>query len=117
MWLVTTRGFFSVVADRDDAGAVLVRARAREDLESLAELVPGLEVEHTPRADYAYRARVPREVWASVVATLGTEIDYGNFKDAVARRQGLERASIYAVVWATLRELQSRVGSEGDLDG
>ena len=32
MWLLTTRGFFSVVAHRNEPDAVLVRARARIDL-------------------------------------------------------------------------------------
>jgi hypothetical protein len=35
MWLVTTQGFYSVVAHRGDPDRVLVRARVREDLEAL----------------------------------------------------------------------------------
>ncbi|MCP9491271.1 MAG: hypothetical protein MSC31_15550 [Solirubrobacteraceae bacterium MAG38_C4-C5] len=33
MWLLTPRGFYSVVANHDDPETVLVRARVREDLE------------------------------------------------------------------------------------
>ena len=35
MWLMTTRGFYSVVEHRDDADRLLVRARTREDIEAL----------------------------------------------------------------------------------
>lgn len=106
MWLITTRGFFSVVAHRDDADSVLVRARVRSDLESLAELVPGIEIEHTPRADYEWRASMPRSEWERVAAALAAEVDYPNFKNAVAELQGKTRASLYAEVWLTLRRLQ-----------
>ena len=34
------------------------------------------------------------------------EIDYGNFKNAVAERQGRERAAIYGDVWVDLRRLE-----------
>jgi hypothetical protein len=36
VWILTPRGFYSVVANRDDPETVLVRARASEDLEQLA---------------------------------------------------------------------------------
>ena len=107
MWLLTTRGFYSVVANRHDPELVLVRTRVRDDLEGLRDLVPELEIEHTPRADYEWRAAVRRPAWTAVVCSLAAGIDYGNFKDAVAHAQGLDRASLYAIVWATLRDLQS----------
>lgn len=106
MWLVTTRGFYSIVEDFHDRDRLLVRARVREDLEALADLVPGLEVEETPDRDYRFRASVTREVWASAAAQLAREIDYPNFKNAVAERQGVDRAHVYGDVWATLLELQ-----------
>jgi hypothetical protein len=34
------------------------------------------------------------------------ELDYSNFKDAVAQRQGLERADIYHDVWSVMWEFQ-----------
>ena len=106
MWLITTRGFYSVVADHYEDGNVLVRARVREDLESLADLIPGLEVEETLARDYRLRASVPRELWQSVAAVLAEEVDYPNFKDAVAERQGSGRAGTYGRVWRTLLDLQ-----------
>ena len=106
MWLVTTRGFFSTVAHRDRADLVLVRARKREDLESLSELIGPVEIAHTPRRDCAFRAEVPRERWSAALVLLAAEIDYPNFKNAVAEHQGPDRAGIYHHEWSELTELQ-----------
>ena len=106
MWLVTTRGFYSVVEDFHDRDRLLVRARVREDLVALADLVPELEGEETPERDYRFRASVPRDVWSAAAAQLVRQIDYPNFKNAVAARQGVDRAHVYGDVWATLLELQ-----------
>ena len=106
MWLVTTRGFYSVVENHDDPEGLLVRARVREDLESLADLIPGLGVEETPERDYRFRAAVTRDAWATAAAELAREIDYPNFKNAVAERQGSSRAHVYSGVWGILLRLQ-----------
>jgi len=82
MWLMTTRGFFSVVQHFDDAEKVLIRARAREDLESLCELAEmtlvdasasGLSADaiiEMEDADYRYRLIADGEAWAEVVSAL-----------------------------------------------
>lgn len=106
MWVTTTRGFFSVVAHRDKPETVLVRARVREDLEALAELAGPLDITDTPDGDYGFRAEAARERWSAALVLLASEIDYGNFKNAVAERQGHERAGVYGRVWSALRELQ-----------
>ena len=106
MWLITTRGFYSAVEDHQQPGCVLVRARERGDLEALADLIPRLQGEETPDRDYRFRASVEREAWAGAVAQLAREIDYPNFKNAVAERQGRERAHVYGEVWAILLGLQ-----------
>ncbi len=106
MWLLTTQGFYSVVADRDDDRHVLVRTRTRADLEALSRQIPDLEIEETPDADYRWRARVFAFEWVAVAAQLAHEVDYPNFKNAVAERQGVRRASLYSSVWDTLRRLQ-----------
>lgn len=108
MWLMTTDGFFSAVADRGDPDAVLVRARVREDAEHLAAAVGGAVIE-TPAADYRFRARLTKADWAGYLADRAREIDYDNFKGAVATRQGAERVSIYAEVWGALLRLQSHL--------
>ena len=107
MWLMTTDGFFSAVEDRDDHEAVFVRARVRGDAEQLAAAVDQTVLE-TPSADYRFRVRMTKADWAGYVADRAGAIDYDNFKNAVADRQGRSRATIYGEVWATLLRLQRR---------
>jgi hypothetical protein len=117
MWLVTTRGFFSVVQHFDDAEKVLIRARALEDLESLCELAEevlddasesGLSADaiiEMEEADYRYRLIADGVAWAEVVRALTAEVTYPNFKNAVTERDP-DRAHIYTEVWATLLQIQ-----------
>ena len=113
MWVMTTCGFFSVVAHRHDPDKVVVRARVRSDLEGLVDPRADYEIEHTPRADYEWRVALLRSEWSRLLAALADGIDYDNFKLAVAKVQGIERASLYARIWLTLRELQTAGGLEG----
>src|SRR4051795_12558108 len=107
VWLFTTIGFFSVVADPDHPDLLKVRARAREDLEALrARHLPDLEVVETDHTDYRYRAFVARDEWVHAAQALAAAIDYPNFKNAVAERQGHERATRYSHVWRTMLGLQ-----------
>ena len=106
MWLFTTQGFYSVVADRDDPERVLVRARAREDIEALRRQIPGIEPFSEPGSDYRWRAFVLRSEWEEAISRLAAEIDYDNFKNAVADRQGYGRSHLYMEVWQALLKLQ-----------
>ncbi len=108
MWLLTPRGFYSVVANRDDPETVLVRARAREDLEALQDVVEGISVTETLHRDYRWRSVVTRTACSVGLVLMAAEIDYGNFKAEVERRQGRERADLYHDVWETLLALQRR---------
>lgn len=105
MWVITTRGFYSVVAHADDPTKVSC-AHAREDLVALSDLVSNVRIVETPSADYRWRANVDRTAWVDAVARIAEEIDYPNFKSAVAERQGWERAEPLNDVWTTLRRLQ-----------
>jgi hypothetical protein len=108
MWLITPVGFFSIVRKPGDlaAGTLTVRARSREDLEALAATLPSLgPIADRGGTDYPYRARVPRDALAEAFAAMLRGIDYPNFKDVVAARQGPERAATYGEVWSTLLAL------------
>lgn len=122
MWLQTKFGFFSVVEHYEDVHTVLIRARSRKDLENLCEVADsvrrdynngeavGIEakaIQFTPNADYHYRIVCPRVSWMEVSLRLMTEIDYGNFKNAVSERDP-ERAHLYHNVWHTLYTIQER---------
>jgi hypothetical protein len=111
MWLVTDRGFYSVVDKGDREGYLCVRGRVREDIEALFELDPlaayADDVIETHDSDYRYRVYVRREDWVRAAADLAARIDYDNFKNHVARQQGRDRASTYSEVWQDLYRLQN----------
>ena len=109
MWLLTNFGFFSVV-QKEGERLLTVRARDRQDLLNLEErYLPGLgEIEESGQGDYRFRARVPREVFAEALREIALDIDYPNFKNSVAARQGKARAGIYGEVWSKLMALQQR---------
>jgi hypothetical protein len=106
MWLFTTQGFYSVVAHRRDADKLIVRGRAREDLEALRDQIPEHRVFSDSNADFRWRAVVTRAEWVAAVAQLADQIDYDNFKSAVGARQGPEREGLYHGIWAALRALR-----------
>lgn len=106
MWLITAQGFYSVVAHRNDPEKLLVRARVREDLETLREQIPDMRIFSDRQADYRWRAIVSRAEWVVALAQLAEEIDYANFKNAVRDSQGADRSRLYARVWEALRGLQ-----------
>lgn len=127
MWLITPDGFYSVVqpSPRDDLfqqhgkqGDLAVRARSGRDLETLrTKWCPELgKTVLTPRnRDYGFRAFVPADDLARAAARITLAIDYGNFKDEVASRQGYERASIYSRIWTALLDIQlGPVGDKGN---
>jgi len=108
MWLITEKGFISVVQKPGDA-MLTVRARVREDLEklldditySLATTLPeGTEIVDTPKADYPFRVQLSRHVLAEVIAWRIRNINYSNFKDTQP-----ERHSVYMDVWVALMGL------------
>jgi hypothetical protein len=84
MWLFTTIGFFSVVAHRDDPGTILIRARVREDLDSLRRHhLPDLEITDAA-GTYAFEALVSRDEWEHAAQQLSRSVDYTD--DAAMQR-------------------------------
>ena len=76
MWLFTKQGFYSVVlaADRDGQppDTLAVRARRRQDLESLRRLAPALgQIVFLRHRDYPFRCFIRREDFNLLLATLG----------------------------------------------
>lgn len=113
MWLFAGIGFYSIVSKPDDKAldTLTVRARRAEDLDALrVQYLPELgSTQFDPRADYAYRAKAPRDrVQAAVAAVVG-DLNYDDFKSHVERTQGTERAIIYNQVWLAMRRLQLRI--------
>ena len=112
MWLITPLGFFSIVEKPSDraAGTLTVRARVREDLEALRDTwLPALgQVHESANTDYRFRAVAARDTVSEAMTKLVASIDYANFKDEVAKRQGRDRESLYHDVWSVLLRLQRR---------
>ena len=104
MWLMTTRGFYSVVEHRDDADRLLVRARCQADIAALANLVSGEPV-RLEDADYAWRVEVTRDEWQAAMQVLVGEITYPNFKSAVGDP---EHRDAYMKVWGVMLALDDR---------
>ncbi len=101
MWIFTKYGFYSAVCARQGKGdygqpvdpeRVMVRARVRGHMESLLakfpEALAGCEIKESQSTDYAYRIFASKTAWSNVLAALGDDLDYDNFKSEVARRQG-----------------------------
>jgi hypothetical protein len=114
MWLFTTEGFYSVVQHRTDSNTLVVRCRKELDATTLRNRLTvdyGYvgEVQTTPTADYGWRLMVPRLMFRTYMASCVNDIDYDNFKDAVAERQGLDRADVYHDVWQMMLEYQTDV--------
>lgn len=119
MWIMTIIGFFSAVENQRDPRreTLLVRARAKQDLENLGAVVRALEPEapegervlfeilSNPTADYPFRVVLSKEVFADVLAHIAEEVDYANFKDAVGH-VSKKHATAYSKVWAALHALE-----------
>lgn len=102
MWVFSVEGFVSIVADRKDPRRMLVRGRSRADVENFSRRL-GIAVTETPEADYPYRLFAPKKRVAKLLAELVSEVDYPNFKDEVAARQGKDREDLYHEVWGVMR--------------
>lgn len=112
MWLITTSGFFSIVAKPGDAddGMLTVRARAAVDLDQLRDqYLPELEpTKAGGGTDYPFRARAPKVAVARAAAAVVNDIDYVNFKSRV-RKDDPDREHVYTGVWTALHRIKERV--------
>lgn len=80
----------------------------RSDLVRLKAYLPEMsEIIESHDSDYRYRAVAPRQAVSQAMAKLAADIDYDNFKNEVAQRQGYTRAAVYGHVWGELYRLQN----------
>lgn len=108
MWVMTSIGFYSVIM-KNGTDYLTVRARVAADLDSLrTQYMPGLSKTISyAGSDYPFRATIAREDYALGLKKLVMDIDYDNFKNEVAKKQGHERADVYADVWVDLLRLET----------
>jgi hypothetical protein len=113
MWIASTSGFLSAGQANDNADNLVVRSRVKADLSPLIEfvtthtmgaIVP--EIITYEHSDYPWRIVAPKTVVSLFVAQQVMDVDYGNFKGAVAAEQGKPRANVYSSVWTALLGLE-----------
>ena len=101
MWLFFSNSMLSIVRKPNQKpGTLTVRARAAGDI---ARVFPGFKVEPTPKADYAYRAVIPRGDIALALTSAVEALDYDNFKDSVTEQ---DRHDAYVGVWDAMWRFQ-----------
>lgn len=106
MWICLSDSFLSIVAHRSKPDHLMVRARRPGDI---TKVFPEYQEEFTPRADYLYRAVIPRGVVSEVLKSEVLMIKYDNFKNSVRDNQ-LHNA--YADFWSIMYDFQSRFKSK-----
>jgi hypothetical protein len=110
MWIFTSDGFVSIVADRDSDDKLLVRGRSPDHIRSL---FPKAKVFTLDLADYRYRALLSRKTVAQVLAKKAAGIRYDNFKSTVTD-PAYHGACMQ--VWSTVNRLQQVEALAADSD-
>ena len=107
MWVCLYDAFLSIVHKDCKPDELLVRARRPGDIE---KIFPNATVTEYDRADYQFRAVVPRADVIVALTTEVTDIEYPNFKDQVSDRP-LHDA--YLDVWTRMSKLQPKAPYSG----
>ena len=100
MWLYLADANLSLSRHRDRPDCLMVRARDRASLESM---FPAAQIEHTPEADYPWRAVLTAVAVADAVAASVRAIPYD---DDVKNRADQGRRDLYRDLWAVTRGYQ-----------
>jgi len=113
MWIFTNVGYISIVENSDNSNEVMLRARARKDLDTFRTLylpTNAPKVKFYQTNDYPYRITIKKEDCALAMANAVRNIDYANFKSSVTKKQGWERSSIYMKIWSLLMGIEKDKG-------
>lgn len=111
MWLFTRYGFYSVVrCKRPAKGGFVqfaVRARRREHLEALLELMEEkIYIAETLDSDYGYRVTLMPTQLDDMVIALSGDIDYENFKEECEKCMPRDYCDALHDVWDRMRKEQ-----------
>ncbi len=89
MWVMTTHGMVSIVADEVKPGTLQVRAREKR---ALKHFLPGWKILTTKQADYEFRCVgvAAGEVCRCLLVQV-SKIDYPNFKKAAKGADYIQR--------------------------
>jgi hypothetical protein len=110
MWMITTRGFFSAVQKTGQPATELtIRARRKDHLMNLLELIPEAGPPVTGEGtDYPWRITCSVARWAEACALMATEVNYSNFKNEVKARKQHVEASAYGSIWSALLKIEDK---------
>ncbi|UCD33053.1 MAG: hypothetical protein JSW04_01670 [Desulfobacterales bacterium] len=112
MWVFNKDGFFSAVFDRYcNRGELMIRSRRKEDLSRLCKKLRGYcddaQILETKRADYRYRMKISKHMWADYLTNCAFDVDYANVKDNIISAGDDLRKDAYYQVWIALYRWQS----------
>ena len=82
MWLFTSDGFVSIVADKSDTRGDRLLVRSRDKMH-ITNVFPNAEVFSKQPSDYQWRAWVSREDVADAMMRQVQGLDYTNFKNSI----------------------------------
>lgn len=107
MWIVSQRGFYNIVCQDGDEekGLLTIKARCRNDLLAVQQLITTREIEESNTADYRFRVKARAHRVASYVAMMVDNIDYPKTKPKLATYHS-QRSGIYFSVWEDLYQIQ-----------
>jgi hypothetical protein len=91
MWIFTTSGFVSAVRSQSDR-TIIVRSRDRASLTPISKKYQA-DIKQTPVADYPSRLEI-------------SNIDYPNFKSAVAIHRNRLFAKVLGEVWSVMHGVE-----------
>lgn len=103
MWIFMNDAFLSIVAHREKAHTMLVRARIEGDIE---RVFPDAKVKRTENADYLFRAEINTVDVLVAISNEVASIDYDNFKASIPHDDD-ERHWAYLEVWKTMHRCQN----------
>lgn len=122
MWIQHPVGFYSAVQIKGHPDMLDVRSRHYGDAVALQDwLNENTDDDHAvvayTRSDYPYRVHTTKASYAQFLTHLVMDdLEYGNFKDEVTRRQGWERHDIYANAWGVFYDLTYLPGGHAPAD-
>lgn len=80
MWIVSNKGFASIVKNRNKKDEFIVRAR---NIEILEDFFDSERIVETPDADYLFRVFANKKEMKAFVDNVAAQIDYDNFKNSI----------------------------------
>ena len=110
MWVFTQEGMISIVQAPGNASLVAVRSLTEEAIRAfLGKTIDSLSVSHNPKADYPYKAIVPRPAIVDAFFHAAEAIHYREFKQTTKDRHYHDQC---LNIWAEMQGLHDNQTNE-----